>query len=203
MSEQRTATTSSGGERKITVADQRAAALEAAKIRADKKARFARVLERGYIVDRLTVDLPDHLHGEWVALDQVERWEALGFRVDKEHAFKRQLHPDGSGDRSGGAARVGDVIFMTCAKEDYEIMQELKHEMFVKTHGKPGEKKALTQREEREFKNIVENQVGDLAVVDEGKEHPARDAQIKDAIAETVKRVSEAPVGLAEMSKRP
>jgi len=202
MSEQRTVDTTGGVTRNITIEDQRNAALEAQKLRADKKARFARVLERGYIVDRLSVEIPPGLHGEWVAVDQVERWEALGFEVDKKYAFKRQLHPDGSGDKSGGAARVGDVIFMTCPQEDYEIMQELKQELFQRTHGSPKDKKRLMQKEEQEFRNVVEMQMG-MPVIDEGKESPARKEQIKDAIAAAEKRVGEqAPAGLAEIGTR-
>lgn len=204
MSEQRTVVHPLAGERVITPEDKVRAAAEVAKLtaRKEKKARIARVLERGYIVDRLTVELPKDLHGEWVPIDQIERWEALGFSVDKEHAFKRQLHPDGSGDRTtGGTARVGDVMFMTCSQEDFEIMQELKHEMFIKTHGSPGEKKALSQKEEQEFKNLVETEIG-LPVVDEGKEHPARREQIQDAIKATQQRLGEQPpAGLAEMGK--
>jgi len=203
MSEQRPVIHPLLGERVVTSEDKARAATEAAKLtRKEKKARIARVLERGYIVDRLTVDLPKDLHGEWVPIDQIERWEALGFWVDKEHGFKRQLHPDGSGDKTaGGVARVGDVMFMTCSREDYEIMQELKHEMFIKTHGSPGEKKALSQKEEQEFKNLVETEIG-LPVVDEGKEHPARKEQIQDAIKAAQARVGEqAPAGLAEMGK--
>jgi len=211
MSEQRTAASPSG-ERKITIADQRAAALEAQKIqeeagkkRAEKKARIARVLERGYIVDRLTVDIPGDLHGEWVAIDQVERWEALGFWVDKDYAFKRQLHPDGTGDAKAGPSRVGDVIFMTCTQEDHEIMEEVKKELYIKRHGSPAERKRLMQTEEREYKDLVEKSIGDLAVVDEGKELAIGKEGIEEGIEATKQRlegVSPPPAGLVEMGKR-
>ncbi len=210
MSEQRTVQTS-GGERVITIADQRAAALEAKKVqeaagkkRAEKKARIARVLERGYIVDRLTVDLPGELHGEWVAIDQIERWEALGFWVDKEHAHKRALHPDTQEPAAAGPSRVGDVIFMTCLQEDFEIMQEVKKEMYAERHGSPADKKRKMQEEEREFKNLVEEDIG-LPVVDEGKETPVGKSGIDDGINEAKRRVESAnpaPAGLAEIGKR-
>lgn len=194
MSEQRTVTTASGAERKITVEDARAAALEAKKLRADKKARIARVLERGYIVDRLAIELPANLYGEWVPFDQIERWEALGFQVDKDFAHKRQLHPDGSGNKESGTARVGDVIFMTQPMEDHEIMEEVRQEMFVRTHGSPNQKERLAQQEEREFEGIVEDQIG-LSVIDEGKERQARKDQITEAIGAAESRVTLAELG--------
>src|SRR2546430_6314158 len=181
MSEQRTVVTGTGATRQLTEEDKKKAEEEVKRLLADrkeKKAKFVRVIERGFTVDRLHVDLPDNLHGEWVPEDQVDRWQLLGFEVDHEHAVKRQLHP-----AADGSARVADVVFMTCSKEDFELMQEVKQEIFVKTHGSPKQKERLMQQEEQDFKNTVENKIG-LPVIDEGI---AREAK-KDAIREAIKR---------------
>src|SRR5512134_1033127 len=114
MSEQRTILSTSG-ERKITPEDMRKTAEEAKKLRAEKKARFARVLDRGFSVDRLTVELPPDLYGEWIPTDQVDRAELLGFRDGAEYANKRQLHAG-----ADGKARVADVVFMVQDREEHE-----------------------------------------------------------------------------------
>src|SRR6266516_5700834 len=180
MSEQRTVHTLDGKSHTITNEEQKAANEAARKLRADKRARFVRVLERGYTVDRMHVDLPADLHGEWVPVDQVDRWETLGFMIDKTHAPQRQLHAQGD-----GSAHIGDTVFMTCSKEDYDLMQEIKHEMFVMMHGSPDEKKRLQQKEEKEFTSVVEQSVG-LPVIDESVERQVHKSEIKEALTPAV-----------------
>lgn len=82
--------------------------------RNDRRARLIKIRERGYISQRLDVELPPDLHGEWVLNDPAEiaRMQSLGFDIDTVHAASKALHSDGS-----GKAIVGDVIFMTCPKE--------------------------------------------------------------------------------------
>jgi len=131
-----------------------------------KRARFARVLERGFLVDRLTVEnLPPNLYGEWVPRDvmELERKKALGFWIDEEYAPKRALHSDGSTQ-----AIVGDCVFMVQQMEDHELLMELRTEMYNRTHGSKKE-----QKEERDFKTqaehtgvpIIEESVADAARV--------------------------------------
>lgn len=107
------------------------------------KARMARVLERGLIVDRLHVDLPDHLHGEWVANDpaEIHRKELLGFSIDKEYAVKRKLN-----DKADGSAIIGDVIFMVQPKWQREIFEHERLKHYEAIHG--GKKR---QKEEADF----------------------------------------------------
>src|SRR5690242_7548495 len=40
--------------------------------RAERKARLATILDRGFVQDRLTVELPPDVHGEWVRNDPLE-----------------------------------------------------------------------------------------------------------------------------------
>lgn len=97
------------------------------------RARLASVTERGLINDRLHVDLPDSVHGEWVNADpaEVAMYESLGFTVDTEYAKKRALHEE------TGSVRVGDVIHMTCPKELIEVINENKQKKFIEMHGDP------------------------------------------------------------------
>src|SRR5213080_119423 len=97
MSEQRPVVTATGASRQVSPADVKKTEEELAKLKREKKAKFARVLKRGFAVDRLTVDLPPDIHGEWVPEDQVDRAKLLGFEIDTEYAKQRQLHPAGDG----------------------------------------------------------------------------------------------------------
>lgn len=147
----------------------------------EKRARIARVLERGYVVDRATVDnLPPEYHGEWVPDDpmEIERKKALGFWIDREYAPKRSLH--GQADEAD-KARIGDCIYMICTKEDKQLIDEIRYEQYVKTHGSPEELKRLKQQEERDFAKLTE-QIG-LPVVDESAESSARKEDLIAALA--------------------
>jgi hypothetical protein len=147
----------------------------------EKRARIARVLERGYVVDRATVDnLPPHLHGEWVPDDpmEIERKKALGFWIDREFAPKRSLH--GQADEAD-KARIGDCIYMTCLKEDKQLIDEIRYEQYVKTHGSPEELKRLKQQEERDFAKLTES-IG-LPVVDESAENVAHKEELIAALS--------------------
>jgi hypothetical protein len=113
------------------------------------RAKLVTVLERGITIDRLHVDLPPEVYGEWVANDAVEiyRMESLGFTVDTEFAKKRALHDNGTGERG----IVGDAIFMTCPIEYKEVMEEIKRENYALANSP----KAGRQKEERDFANIT------------------------------------------------
>src|SRR6266550_106434 len=146
----------------------------------EKRARIARVLERGYVVDRATVDnLPPEYHGEWVPDDpmEIERKKALGFWIDREYAPKRSLH--GQADEAD-KARIGDCIFMICHKEDKQLIDEIRYEQYVRTHGSPEDLKRLKQQEERDFIKLSES-IG-LPVVDESAESSARKEELIAAL---------------------
>jgi hypothetical protein len=125
--------------------------------RTSKKARLAAILDRSVVGDRFRVPLPAHLHGEWMRNDpsDIARAQALGFKIDNEHAPKRALHGDGT-----GSAIVGDVIHMTCLKETKELIDEIRQEQFFARNAKPGEKKVLG--EEKAFMNATKNDTGGI-----------------------------------------
>lgn len=142
----------------------------------EKRARFARVLERGFINDRLNVELPPHLHGEWVLDDPVaiDRARALGFDIDKEYATKRGLHSSGD-----GAAKVGDVIFMVQSMEDHMLMEEIRQKRFEDMHGKPGKP---SQKEEREYAASVKAKAPEVPIIDESRAREARKDELEAAL---------------------
>ncbi len=136
---------------------------EQALTRAEKKAQFARVLERGIINARLEVDLPEGVYGEWVRDDDTEimRMESMGFQIDKEYAKKRRLHSKGD-----DASYVGDVVFMTCSQENHEIIDEVKLDMYNAHHGIKDDNQ---QQEDTDYATKVKSQVPEVPVIEESK----------------------------------
>lgn len=144
---------------------------------ASRKAIIARVLERGIIIDRATVDLPKGLYGEWVADDPVEvsRMQLLGFEKDTEFATDRSSHSDGS-----GVSKIGDVIFMTAPIEVKETIDMVRAEMYARAN--PTSDK---QKEEKDFQRLADK--SGLPVIDESDVSTARENEIRSALAATQK----------------
>lgn len=112
--------------------------------REQRKAKLITVLDRGVVHDRLSVKLPDHLHGEWVRADplEVDRMRTLGFWVDTEYATKRAIHSDGSAGN-----RVADVIFVVTTKENKQLIDEVRLEQQLRSARNP--KQATEEQVER------------------------------------------------------
>lgn len=129
----------------------------AAEKRAKKKARLATVLDRGVLNDRFKVNLPPHLHGEWIRNDPlaIDEMRLLGFTVDTEYATNRQIHSDGS-----PANIIGDVIHMVCLKEDKELIDEIRAERQAREHGGFG--KGIIGKEEQEFREKTLKDTGGI-----------------------------------------
>lgn len=104
--------------------------------REERKARLATVLDRGVVHERLKVDIPPHLHGEWVRRDpmDVDRMRTLGFWVDNQYATKRAIHSDGT---SGNV--VADVIFMVTTRDNKELIDEVRLEQQLRSARNPKE----------------------------------------------------------------
>ncbi len=126
---------------------------------AELEARLARVLERGIIVDRTTVDLPPDVYGEWVSLEdaEVSRMQLLGFEIDSEYAIDRSTHADGAGNMS----KIGDVVFMTCPQKVHEMIKKVQKKMYDRANPKAG-----SQREEKDFKQLMGKETK-MPVIDE------------------------------------
>ena len=116
--------------------------------RASRKARLAQVLNRSIVNDRLNVALPPHLVGEWVRNDPMEinRMQALGFQVDTEYAPNRAIH---GGGRAG--AIIGDVIFMTTDRENKQMIDEVRHEQFLKLNA------PRNAKEEKDYLKVTQD----------------------------------------------
>lgn len=85
------------------------------------KRRLFETADRSFVNDRLNVELPDHLHGEWIGVDDFSQFhaQAKGYIDGSEYLqAHNKLHerPDGS--------TVGDVRFMVIPKWKYEAQQE-------------------------------------------------------------------------------
>jgi len=146
--------------------------------RAEKKARLAVVLDRGIAHDRLKVNLPADVHGEWVRNDpfEINRMRFLGFEIDKEYAPARSLHGDGT-----GSAIVGDVIFMTTSKERKDMIDEVRKDQFFRVNGYPGDTK--NSREERELaENVARETGGQIPTFTESRSREARKEDIAAAL---------------------
>ena len=144
---------------------------------AERKSIIARVLERGIIIDRCTVDLPDGLYGEWVADDPVEisRMQLLGFEKDTKYATDRSLNASGD-----GVSKIGDIIYMTAPIEVKETIDMVRAEMYAKAN--PTSNK---QKEEQDFQRLADK--SRLPVIQEGDVTPAREADIRSALGATQK----------------
>ena len=145
--------------------------------RAKRKAFFVTALDRGVIHDRLKVDLPPHLYGEWVRRDKfgIDELKGLGFWLDSEYSESRSLHSDGT-----KVGQVADVVFMVTTRENKELIDEVKHERFLATHAKRG---ANTAKEEKDFATAVqEGTDGEIKTLIESKTRPASADDVAAAI---------------------
>lgn len=158
---------------------------EIKRLRAEKKAKIMRVLERGQVVDRLQVELPGNLYGEWIPDDKQEiaRMQLLDFWVDDKYATQRALH-----DKGDGRSIMGDTVFMVCERETKEIIDEIRREQFEVRNGKPG---AVTksQGEEKEFASQTKT-LGIGPVVEESTTRQVR----RDQIAAALNKVNQGTV---------
>ena len=177
MSQERPLEVPANGTQMTATEAQKLSPADVKQLRAERKAKFARILERGVLVDRLAVDLPPNVHGEWCSNDpvEIERLRGLGFEIDTKYAPARRLHDKGTNE-----SIVGDVIHMTCDMETWEILQEIRKEKFQELHGKPNDKgKVGPQIEERQFAASV----GDsLPLIQEGDTRATSGAEILNAI---------------------
>jgi hypothetical protein len=122
---------------------------------AETQPRLVDILDRGIVVDRLKVLLPEDVHGEWVPNDKMEiaRYEALGFVIDTVYAPKRSLHSDGT-----GKAIVGDTVFMICHKSVRDTIDRMRAKAFEDAHAVGAGKK---QAEEKEYAKSANQLVED------------------------------------------
>lgn len=110
----------------------------------EARKKVARVFDRARTVDRLNVQLPPGVYGEWVSRDPVaiHAKELLGFEIDTKYAVGRKLN-----DVGDGSAVVGDVVFMICPQALKDAIDEEQARRYADTHLKK------RQIEERDFES--------------------------------------------------
>jgi hypothetical protein len=142
--------------------------------KAQRKARLLNVLDRSPVNARFQVILPNGRHPEWIRNDalEIDRMKALGFEMARADEVATTLHNDGT-----GKAIVGDVVLMTCSREDKEMIDEIRREQQERLNGKPGGDKEV--KEEREFKKVGDS---DVPTFNEGRTHTAKADDIKSAL---------------------
>lgn len=121
----------------------------------EQVAKVATILDRGILHDRLKVDLPPDIHGEWARNDPLEisRMQTLGFWVDNTYATKRQIHSDGSSSNV-----IGDVIHMCTLKSNKEMIDKVRMEQVRRQNMSRKQK----QKEEDEFASDVARATGEV-----------------------------------------
>lgn len=136
------------------------------------KARVARVLDRSFVVDRLHVDLPNELWGEWCPNEpwEILRYETLGFTIDNQYATKRKLN-----DTGDGKAVVGDVVFMTQPRWQHDILEKEKADIYTRTHLQK------RQKEEKDFEGNVKG-LGDVPVMVNSSHENVPGSQIRESL---------------------
>lgn len=127
--------------------------------RKEFRAKAAKVVTRGFVVDRLNVETPEDVHGEWIRDEPVALAgaRALGFELDTKYAVNSALHTDAT-----GKAKVGDVVFMTMPKWQKEEIDKLKQEHYNRQHGVKGNKPV----EETEYASKLDKS---MPVINESK----------------------------------
>jgi len=166
-----------GGTQTIGVSKAREIATNVSELTdAELEARLSRVLERGIIVDRTTVDLPAGVHGEWVCDDDSEivRMQLMGFEIDDKYAVKRSSHADGTGE----TAKIGDIVFMTCPQRVKDTIEKVRKRIYDRANPRKG-----SQKEERDFAQSM-NSIKEtkLPVTDESSQESVGEAEIIAAL---------------------
>lgn len=115
---------------------------------AELEARLTKVLARGIIIDRTTIDMPPGVYGEWVSdeASEISRMQLMGFELDTTIAKDRATHSDGSGEVS----RIGDVVFMTCSQRVIDTIEKVRKNMYERANPKKG-----SQKEEKDYKQLM------------------------------------------------
>jgi hypothetical protein len=99
-------------------AQSRAASLQ------EEKARIAEVLGRGLVSDMIEIkDGDPSRRYAWIRerdLD-IKKFEALGYRIETDAG-------EGAHGTGDNRRRVGDVILMSCSRDRYDLIEEVRRE---------------------------------------------------------------------------
>src|ERR1035437_3762599 len=112
-----------------------------------ERARVAEIYSRSVTEDRLNVQLPPDLHGEWVLNSELEiaRKRGLGFVIDDQFATANAMHNDGT-----GKPVIGDVVYMITTTENKKMLDDIARDAYFEMHGSRADKEKK-QKEEKDF----------------------------------------------------
>ena len=142
---------------------------------AQKKARIAQVLSRGFTIDRGLLDVPDSIHYEWVPDDQVELMKSIGFTIDRKYSNQRSLH-----DAGDGVNRIADTVCMVTSKSNKLLIDAVEAEKYDRMHHGDQRQKDV---ESSEFTGLAKN--AGLPIIDTSDKSAADASSINDAIEES------------------
>lgn len=131
------------------------------------KAQVAKMVSRGVVMDRLTIDLPNDVHGEWIRDDAVSIAEAkaVGFAPDDKYGIDSSLHTDATGK----ITKVGDAVFMTMPKWKKEVIDQVKKQEMERHHGIRNGKQVGKPSEESQYESNLKAGMPDIPVINESK----------------------------------
>lgn len=121
-------------------------------------AKMAGIFDRGLALDRLQVNLPDDMYGEWVHPSMADRLLSMDFVRGDEYI------PETINDRAGGKSTL-DVIFMVKPKWKHDVDVKLRDAKYNETHVRDKRRKKEEKDFEESMKTIgltVESQKGHL-----------------------------------------
>lgn len=144
----------------------------------DVEARVVSILDRGILHDRLKVDLPPGIHGEWVRNDplEIDRLQAIGFRDGTPFVDSRILHHDGQ------RGAVGDVTYMVCPQQVYDAIERARHEKLLRDNGRPGDIGRKTKEELEYEANSQRSTAGDIKTAVDSKTAGVGPRDVHDAL---------------------
>ena len=131
--------------------------------KAQRRARFVELRDRGVVNRRLTVNLPPDTYGEWIqnTPSAIDTAKAIGFEIDTKYAVNQGLHTNGA----TGESVVGDVIHMIMPAELKQEIDEFDRERFNAQYNRRNSKdhtaeNALIRSQlQQEFAGIAPSQV--------------------------------------------
>ena len=164
---------------------------EEAEMRAKRRARLVHILERGVMHDRMKVDLPPGIHGEWARNrpEDIYYMQSLGFEVASGKDFK--VRGTNANATEGDGIVVGDVIFMTCPKDLKDDIDAIRLEQFYAKNGKPGDN---VGREEKDFQKLTQAGTGGIIPTTvESKTSTMSLNEVARAVAEADRQITPIP----------
>ncbi len=148
------------------------------------KSRHAQVTYRAGYSTHLHVDVPSHIHYEWVKNAQydIDEMQRKGFIIDTEYACMSNIHGE---KKTGKPTIVQDVICMITPIENKAALDELTREEYVRRHGKPDRSGLVRGRDEDKSANVgIDPIPNDLGLIEESTTRQIGGAELMSHLKE-------------------